>query len=194
MVNGYSQHRYTPTQGLGFNPNQPPAYRPPPPAGSLLGRNSSPANPVNNPSAVGADFHPPPYRNPPPPPTRYRNNGGTTAGMNQPLVRVPHYSPPPTQRSALSRHASRSSLVGHQSSGAGTSSSTSRMNQHGLPSVPPSSVGYPVARSVGGTHQRASRLQQHQQYKKVMQDMLSDHATVSLHVYIHFFRVFQAQT
>ena len=81
----------------------PPAYRQPPPFRPPYGSSngSSPAD------------HPPPYRNPPPAPRGSAvpsGKGGNPMQPQQQLVR-PHYSPPPT-RSHLSRHPSRSSLMG----------------------------------------------------------------------------------
>ena len=77
----------------------PPAYKPPP-------------NPVPTSSSSPAD--PPPYREPPPAPgIRYR-----TPSSPKTTVRPPHYSPPPTHKTHLSRHPSKSSLVAASGVGA----------------------------------------------------------------------------
>lgn len=134
QMNGYRYPSGPPPTTNGY----PPAYRPPP---QPVPRNSSPA------ASSSASEFPPPYRNPPPPP-RYRN------GTNYPVapgsggvVRPPHYSPPPTHRNALSRHPSRSSLIG---------SSTRSMNQHGLP-APPNGSRPVTSRSSSNMHHRQNQ-------------------------------------
>ena len=77
-------------------------------------------------------------REPPPPPSgssrHYRVGGPSShspaSGQREgpQLVRPPHYSPPPTHKTHLSRHPSRSSLVAP--SNAGSASSTLSRNQH----------------------------------------------------------------
>lgn len=118
---GFSKQTSVPVlKGGGALP--PPAYKPPP-------------NPASSISSASPADQPPPYREPPPPPgggRMLRQASSPSSGLPQPqsTVRPPHYSPPPTHKTHLSRHPSRTSLVGAAggaigASGVGSSSSSS---------------------------------------------------------------------
>lgn len=125
---GFSKQTSVPVlKGGGALP--PPAYKPPP-------------NPASSISSASPADQPPPYREPPPPPgggRMLRQASSPSSGLPQPpsTVRPPHYSPPPTHKTHLSRHPSRTSLVGAAGGaiggsgvGSGSSSSLARTQHH----------------------------------------------------------------
>ena len=96
------------------SPADPPPYRDPPPPPGVRFRPPMPSSPTNMPGARLQNNQHPSYR-----PHQYQGHqpsptsvGGNGQYVTQ-TVRPPHYSPPPTHRVAhLSRHPSKSSLIG----------------------------------------------------------------------------------
>ncbi|XP_071743270.1 uncharacterized protein RASSF8 isoform X2 [Lepeophtheirus salmonis] len=118
---GHPSQQPLPDYGFTNPKTYPPAYRPPPPPHP---RNASPSDP-------------PPYRAPPPPGVRFRPPKPTSPTA---VVRPPHYSPPPVHRTPhLSRHPSKSSLVGIDK---GDRSSKSLMGKNNPPSCSSISNNY----------------------------------------------------
>ena len=91
------------------SPADPPPYRDPPPPPGVRFRPTMPSSPTNMPGGGLQHHRPIQYQGHQPSPLPV---GGAGQYSTQP-VRPPHYSPPPTHRVAhLSRHPSKSSLVG----------------------------------------------------------------------------------
>ena len=110
------------------SPADPPPYRDPPPPPGVRFRPPMPSSPTNMPG--GHMINQQQYR-----PQQYHGHqpfpGGNGQYTTQP-VRPPHYSPPPTHRvSHLSRHPSKSSLIGagNYSEGASGGHKNRQLNQ-----------------------------------------------------------------
>ena len=115
------------------SPADPPPYRDPPPPPGVRFRPPMPSSPTNNPSVRLHTNQQTAYR--PQPHQGNQPSGGGNGQYGTQPVRPPHYSPPPTHRVAhLSRHPSKSSLVGagnhpDNSSGVLSGSRNRQLNQ-----------------------------------------------------------------
>ena len=137
------------------SPADPPPYRDPPPPPGVRFRPPMPSSPTNMPGARLQNQQQGPYR-----PNHYQAHqsaptsiGGNSHYVAQP-VRPPHYSPPPTHRVAhLSRHPSKTSLVGANNLQDGTAGGSrsrqinqdQRLNQYQTRSHPNQHYGGNVA-------------------------------------------------
>ena len=130
---GPQQQQYLPQTSASYmnrnsSPADPPPYRDPPPPPGVRFRPPMPSSPTNMPG--GHMINQQQYR-----PQQYHGHqpfpGGNGQYTTQP-VRPPHYSPPPTHRvSHLSRHPSKSSLIGagNYSEGASGGHKNRQLNQ-----------------------------------------------------------------